>query len=59
MEHTGQQADLPLREVMKQRCKLIIALRAETSKTGCGTSRRGLISRVRSGKGAARSRCGP
>jgi hypothetical protein len=59
MEHTWQKADLPLRKVVQKRCKLIIRLRAETSKAGCGTRGRGLISGVRSGKGAARSGCGP
>jgi hypothetical protein len=59
MEHTRQKSDLPLRKVVQKRCKLIIRLRAETSKAGRGARGGGLIGGVRSGKGAARSGCGP
>jgi hypothetical protein len=59
VEHTWQKADLPLSEVMQKRCELIIRFRAETSKAGCGTRGRGLISGVRSGEGTSRSRCRP
>jgi len=59
MEHTRQKSDLPLRKVVQKRCELIIRFRAEAAKAGCGTRGRGLISGVRSGKGAARSGCGP
>jgi hypothetical protein len=57
MEHTGQQADLPLWKVMKQRCKLVIRFRTKLAKARCGTRRGSLIGGVRSGKGATGSRC--
>jgi hypothetical protein len=59
VEHTWQQADLSLGKVMEERCKLVIALRAETPKAGRGTRCGGLIGRVRSGEGTSRSRCRP
>jgi hypothetical protein len=59
MEHTRQKSDLPLRKVVQKRCELIIRFRAETPKAGRSTRGGGLIGGVRSGKGAARSGCGP
>ncbi len=59
MEHTGQKSDVSLGEVVKERCELVVAFRAEAPKAGCGTRCRGLVGGVRSGKGAARSGCGP
>jgi hypothetical protein len=44
---------------MEERCELIIRFRAEAPKAGCGARGGGLISGVRSGKGAARSGCRP
>jgi len=57
MEHTRQKSDLPLREVVQKRCELIIRFRAKTPKAGCRARGGGLVGGVRSGKGAARSRC--
>ena len=57
MDHTGQKSYRSLRKVVKERCELVVAFRAETSKAGCGTRCRGLVGGVRSGEGAARSRC--
>ena len=59
MEHTRQKSDLPLRKVVQKRCELIIRFRAEAPKAGRGTRGRGLVGGMRSGKGAARSGCGP
>jgi hypothetical protein len=58
MEHTRQKADLPLRQVVQERCKLIIALRTEATKAGSGTRCRGLVGRVRGGKGTTCPRRG-
>ena len=57
VQHTRQKSDLPLRKVMQKRCELIIRFRAEAPKAGCGARCGGLVGGVRSGKGAARSRC--
>jgi hypothetical protein len=59
MEHTRQKSDLPLRKVVQKRCELIIRLRAKTPKACCRARGGGLVGGVRSGKGAARSGCGP
>jgi hypothetical protein len=57
MDHTGQKSYRSLRKVVKERCELVVAFRAEAPKAGCGTGCRGLVGWVRSGEGAARSRC--
>ena len=59
MEHTRNQAHLPLGKIVKKRCELIIRFRAEAPKAGRGTRGRGLVGGMRSGEGAARSGCGP
>jgi hypothetical protein len=51
MNHSGKKADMTLRQVVQKRCELIIALRAEATKAGSGTRCRGLVGRVRGGKG--------
>jgi hypothetical protein len=57
VQHTRQKSDLPLRKVVQKRCELIIRLRAKAPKAGCRARGGGLVGGVRSGKGAARSRC--
>jgi hypothetical protein len=59
VEHTWQKADLPLGKIMEERCKLVIAFRAEAPKAGRGTRCGGLVGGVRSGEGASRSWCRP